>query len=72
MKIVFFGTPEFAVLSLKILIASEHEVIAVVTQPDRQSGRGRRFHSCPVKAAAEEAGLEVLQPRRVREPEFIE
>lgn len=72
MKIVFFGTPEFAVPSLKILLDSEHEVIAVVTQPDRQSGRGRRFHPCPVKAAAEEAGLEVLQPRRVREPEFIE
>jgi len=72
LKIVFFGTPEFAVPSLKILLDSEHEVIAVVTQPDRQSGRGRRFHPCPVKAAAEEAGLEVLQPRRVREPEFIE
>ena len=72
MKIVFFGTPEFAVPSLKILLDSEHEVIAVVTQPDRQSGRGRRFHPCPVKALAEEAGLEVLQPRRVREPEFID
>jgi methionyl-tRNA formyltransferase len=72
MKIVFFGTPEFAVPSLKILIDSDHEVIAVVTQPDRQSGRGRRMKPCPVKAAAGEAGIKVLQPRSVREPEFID
>ena len=71
MKIVFFGTPEFAVPSLRILIDSGHEVIAVVTQPDRQSGRGRHMKACPVKAAAEGAGLEVLQPRKVRDPEFI-
>ena len=72
MKIVFFGTPEFAVPSLKILLGSDHEVIAVVTQPDKQSGRGRRVKPCPVKAAAEEVGLEVLQPVKVRDPEFIE
>ena len=72
MKIVFFGTPEFAVPSLKTLLDSDHEVIAVVTQPDRQSGRGRRMKPCPVKAAAEEAGIKVLQPRSVREPEFID
>ncbi|HDZ83910.1 MAG TPA: methionyl-tRNA formyltransferase [Nitrospirae bacterium] len=72
MKIVFFGTPEFAVPSLKILLGSEHEVIAVVTQPDRQSGRGRRFHLCPVKAVAEEAGIKVLQPLKVREQKFID
>ena len=72
MKIIFFGTPEFAVPSLKTLLESNHEVIAVVTQPDRQSGRGRRMKSCPVKAVAEEAGIKVLQPRRVREAEFIE
>ena len=71
LKLVFFGTPEFAVAPLEALLESQHEVIAVVTQPDRQSGRGRRFHPCPVKAAAEEAGLEVLQPRRVIEPEFM-
>jgi len=72
LKIIFFGTPEFAVPSLKTLLESNHEVIAVVTQPDRQSGRGRRMKSCPVKAVAEEAGIKVLQPRRVREAEFIE
>ncbi len=72
MKIVFFGTPEFAVPSLKTLLDSEYEVIAVVTQPDRQSGRGRRFHPCPVKTVAEEAGLEVLQPQKVRDEAFIE
>lgn len=72
MKIVFFGTPEFAVPSLKILLGSEHEVIAVVTQPDRQSGRGRRLKSCPVKASAEEAGLEVLQPQKAKDKAFID
>lgn len=71
MKIVFFGTPEFAVPALKILLNSEHEVLAVVTQPDRQSGRGRNIRPCPVKTEAQKAGLRILQPRRVREADFI-
>ncbi len=71
MRLVFFGTPEFAVLPLRTLLGSGHEVIAVVTQPDRQSGRGRRVKNCPVKEEAQKAGLKILQPKRVRYPEFI-
>lgn len=72
MKIVFFGTPEFAFPALKILLTSNHEVLAVVTQPDRQSGRGRRITSCPVKLEAQKAGLKVFQPLRVKGGEFVE
>ena len=71
MRIVFFGTPDFAVAPLKSLLGSRHEVIAVVTQPDRQSGRGRKVHACPVKEEALKAGISVLQPEKVRAPEFI-
>lgn len=71
MNIVFFGTPEFAVLPLKKLLESKHKVLAVVTQPDRQSGRGRHITSCPVKVAAQEAGLKILQPLKVKDPDFI-
>jgi methionyl-tRNA formyltransferase len=71
MRVVFFGTPEFAVLPLQTLLDSEHEVLAVVTQPDRQSGRGRRVKSCPVKVAGQKAGITIYQPHRVRDPEFI-
>ena len=71
MRLVFFGTPEFAVAPLKALLDSKHEVIAVVTQPDRQSGRGRKVHVCPVKEEALKAMITVLQPEEVRDPEFI-
>lgn len=71
MKVLFFGTPQFAVPSLDILMASGHEVLAVVTQPDRASGRGRRVVSPPVKVRAQQSGLRVLQPASVREPEFL-
>ena len=71
MRLVFFGTPEFAVAPLKALLDSKHEVIAVVTQPDRQSGRGRKVHACPVKEEALKAMITVLQPEEVRDPEFI-
>ncbi len=72
MKLVYFGTPEFAVLPLQTLLGAGHEVLAVVTQPDRQSGRGRQLRSCPVKREAQKARLRILQPGKVREPEFIE
>ncbi|MBI5409391.1 MAG: methionyl-tRNA formyltransferase [Nitrospirae bacterium] len=72
MDIVFFGTPEFAVLPLKTLLDSGYEVLAVVTQPDRQSGRGRHLSACPVKVEAQQAGLKVLQPLKVRDAGFIE
>lgn len=71
MTIVFFGTPEFAVLPLKTLLNSEHKVLAVVTQPDRESGRGKHIRSCPVKLVARSAELKIFQPRKVREADFI-
>lgn len=71
MKIVFMGTPEFAVPTLKSLIASGHEVAAVVTQPDKPRGRGKNMQLTPVKEEALKNGITVYQPIRVREQEFI-
>ena len=67
-KIVFMGTPEFAVPSLKALLEA-HDVVAVVTQPDRPAGRNRRLRQSPIKELAGAAGIPVFQPRRMREPE---
>lgn len=71
MRIVFFGTAEFAVPSLEALLADGHEILAVVTQPDKPQGRGRQLVASPVKLAAERHGLPVLQPRRVRHESFL-
>jgi len=71
MKIVFFGTPDFAVPSLKILHQSKHEVTAVVTAPDKQRGRGRKVSYTAVKEFAVKNNLYVLQPDKMRDPEFI-
>ena len=71
MKLVFAGTPEVALPALEALIASRHEVAAVVTRPDAQAGRGRKLVASPVAQLAEEAGIEVLKPGRPREPEFL-
>jgi methionyl-tRNA formyltransferase len=71
MSIVFVGTPEFAVPSLRRLAAAGHHIAAVITQPDRAAGRGRRPSQPPVKIAAQELGLEVLQPPSLREPEAL-
>ena len=62
MRIVFAGTPEFAVKSLAILHKSNHEIIAVYCQPDRPKGRGKVLSACPVKLYAEENNLLVIQP----------
>ncbi|SJM93653.1 methionyl-tRNA formyltransferase [Crenothrix polyspora] len=62
MKIVFAGTPEFAVPSLQMLLDSKHDVCAVYTQPDRPAGRGRKLHFSPVKELALQANIPVLQP----------
>jgi methionyl-tRNA formyltransferase len=70
-RLVFAGTPEVAVPSLAALLASRHEVVAVVTRPDAPAGRGRRLTTSPVAARAADAGLEVLKPGRPREPEFL-
>ena len=71
-RIVFFGTPDFAVPTLRKLLGSPHPVVAVVTQPDRPRGRGQRVSESPVKALAQARGLPVLQPSRLRDPEFAE
>lgn len=72
MKLVFAGTPEVALPALDALIASErHEVAAVVTRPDARAGRGRRLVPSPVGQRAEEAGIEVLKPARVRDEDFL-
>jgi methionyl-tRNA formyltransferase len=70
-RLVFAGTPQVAVPSLQALLASDrHEVVGVVTRPDAAAGRGRKVSSSPVKQLAVDAGIEVLQPQRPREPEF--
>jgi methionyl-tRNA formyltransferase len=71
-RIVFFGTPDFAVPTLRKLLDSPHPVVAAVTQPDRPRGRGQRVSESPVKALAQARGLPVLQPSRLRDPEFAE
>ncbi|MBR7826399.1 methionyl-tRNA formyltransferase [Actinospica sp. MGRD01-02] len=73
MRILFAGTPQPAVPSLEALIASSrHEVVAVLTRPDAPTGRGRRMERSPVRKVAESHGIEVLAPRRARDPEFLE
>ncbi len=72
MSIVFMGTPDFAVASLKALLNAGFSVSRVVTQPDRPRGRGRKLLPPPVKEFAQKAGIEVWQPERVRDPDFIE
>lgn len=71
MKIVFMGTPDFAVETLKTLLESNHQVIGVVTQPDKPKGRSGKLQPTPVKEIAVEYGVSVYQPERVRDPEFI-
>jgi len=70
-RVVFFGTPQFAVPSLEALLASHHPVVGVVTQPDRPRGRGQKTSDAPVKAAALAHGVSVLQPPRLKDPEFL-
>ena len=73
MRIVFMGTPDFAVGSLQALCeSSKHEILAVVTQPDRPKGRGNKLLQTPVKEYALEQGLTVYQPQKVKIPEFVE
>lgn len=71
MKIVFMGTPQFAVLPLQELIRNGYEVVAVVTQPDRPVGRKRVLTPSPVKEAALELGIPVFQPEKIRRPEAV-
>ncbi|GAA2059511.1 methionyl-tRNA formyltransferase [Catenulispora yoronensis] len=71
MRVLFAGTPEPALPALRALLDSRHEVVAVLTRPDARSGRGRRLEASPVARLAEEAGVEVLRPEKVRDPEFL-
>lgn len=71
LRIVFMGTPEFAVPSLKALVAGGYNVVAVVTTPDKPAGRGRQLHESDVKSAARELGLPILQPEKLRDEEFV-
>lgn len=70
MRIVFMGTPDFAVPTLETLIQSEHEVVGVVTQPDRPKGRSGKLQFSPVKEAAVEAQIPVFQPERIKDGTF--
>ncbi len=70
-RIVYMGTPQFAVPALEALLAHGEEVVAVVTQPDRPKGRGRKLTPPPVKEVALAAGLPVLQPKSIRTDEFL-
>jgi len=71
LRIIFMGTPDFAVPSLQALLDNRYDVRAVVTQPDRPKGRGRKLAPPPVKVLAEQADIPVLQPVKVRTAEFI-
>jgi methionyl-tRNA formyltransferase len=72
LRLVFAGTPDAAVPSLRTLIASHHQVVAVVTRPDAPTGRGRRPQPSPVRVAADEAGVQVLTPPKPSDPAFLE
>ena len=71
-RIIFFGTPSFALPPLETLIQGPDEVVAVVTQPDREKGRGRRVVASPVKEVALQKGLSILQPEKAKEVSFQE
>ncbi|MDI9568180.1 MAG: methionyl-tRNA formyltransferase [Bacillota bacterium] len=72
MRILFMGTPEFALISLEKLIEAGEEVVGVITQPDRPRGRGRRVTASPVKAFAQEKAIPVYQPERLKGGEVLE
>ena len=72
MRVVYFGTPDFAVESLDAIMQSHHEVVAVVTVPDRQAGRGQKVVFSPVKQYALDHNLPLLQPERLRDESFLE
>lgn len=71
MKIVYMGTPDFAVAPLEAIIQAGHEVTAVVTQPDKQKGRGKEVQMTPVKECALKYGIPVFQPVKIKEPEAV-
>ncbi len=70
-RLIFLGTPQFAVPSLAALLGAGEEVLAVITQPDRPRGRGQKVSPSPVKELALQHGLRVLQPTKLKDPEFV-
>jgi len=72
LRIIYFGTPDFAVASLNILVKNDYDVVAVVTAPDKPAGRGQKLKQTAVKVYAEEKGLKVLQPEKLKSKEFIQ
>ena len=72
MRVIFMGTPDFATETLEEIVKAGHEVVGVVTQPDKPKGRGKTMMPTPVKETALKYNLPVYQPRKVREPEFVE
>ena len=72
MRIIFMGTPDFAVASLKKLVENNCNIVAVITAPDRPAGRGQKLHETPVKQYAASVGLPVLQPEKLKNSEFLE
>lgn len=72
LRIVFMGTPEFAVPSLQVLVKNDYNVVAVITAPDKPQGRGKKVLPSPVKKFAMEKGIPVLQPTNLKNPEFLE
>ena len=71
MKIIFFGTPNFAATNLKYLLEKGFEIVAIVTPPDSRKGRGKKLKSCAVKEVGLENNIPVLQPLKLRDEEFI-
>ncbi|MDR2890181.1 MAG: methionyl-tRNA formyltransferase [Alistipes sp.] len=72
LRILFLGTPEFAATSLRALVEGGYNVVGVVTAPDKPAGRGQKLHESDVKRYAASQGLEILQPEKLRAPEFLE
>ncbi|NMM50223.1 methionyl-tRNA formyltransferase [Marinigracilibium pacificum] len=72
LRIVFMGTPEFAVASLEELVKNNFNIVAVITAPDKPQGRGRKPAPSPVKECAQKHGLDILQPTNLKDPEFLE
>jgi methionyl-tRNA formyltransferase len=72
LRVAFFGTPDFAVPTLDALLASRHEVVVVVTQPDRPRGRGQKLAFAPVKTRAASAGVPILQPSKLKDASFVD
>jgi methionyl-tRNA formyltransferase len=72
LRIIFMGTPEFAVPSLKILVENDYEIVAVVTAADKPAGRGQKMQESAVKKFASLYGLKILQPEKLKDPDFIQ